>query len=183
MAKELEIEKKYRVKRLPENLDGFEHKIIEQSYLNKGGAPIRLRKFIQGDQIRCIFSKKAWVSEESFECIEYNIELPEYIYQELLHAKEGRTLRKTRYKIPLPNKLNVDLDIFHDFFEGVCVAEIEYQSIEQANNYKVPDWLGEEVTNSDKLANAYMATQANRISEYIDFVLAVEEKEEESKDI
>lgn len=92
-------------------------------------------------------------------------------------------LRKTRYKIPLPNKLNVDLDIFHDFFEGVCVAEIEYQSIEQANHYKVPDWLGEELTNSDKLANAYMATQANSINKYIDFVLAVEEKEEESKDI
>lgn len=37
MAKELEIEKKYKVKRLPENLSGFEHKTIEQSYLNKGG--------------------------------------------------------------------------------------------------------------------------------------------------
>lgn len=59
------------------------------------------------------------------------------------------------------------------------MAEIEYTSVEQANNYKVPDWLGEELTNSEKLANGYMATQANNISEYIDFMPKVREKDEE----
>ena len=29
MARELEIEKKYKVNELPENLENFEHKIIE----------------------------------------------------------------------------------------------------------------------------------------------------------
>lgn len=178
MTKELEIEKKYRVKRLPENLDSFEHKVIEQSYLNKGGAPIRLRKFIKDDQIRCVFSKKARIAEGAFECIEHNIELPESIYEKLLSAKEGRTIIKTRYKIPLTNGLSIDLDVFHDFFEGVCVAEIEYESIEQANNYRVPDWLGEELTNSEKLANGYMATHADNINEYVDFIPIVMEKEE-----
>lgn len=65
MAKELEIEKKYKVKGLPKNLENFEHKTIEQSYLNKGGAPIRLRKFIKGDKIQCIFSKKVRAIEGS----------------------------------------------------------------------------------------------------------------------
>lgn len=171
MSKETEIEKKYKVKRLPENLNDFEHKMIEQSYLNKGGAPIRLRKFIKGNQISCVFSKKARISEDSFECIEHNIELPESIYQELLEAKEGRTIIKTRYTIPLTDGLHIDLDIFHDFFEGVCVAEIEYSFIEQANNYKVPNWLGEELTNSEKLSNAYMATKATDISEYTDLIM------------
>lgn len=170
MVKEFEIEKKYKVKKLPENLCDFEHKTIEQSYLNKGGAPIRLRKFIKDNQIHYVFSKKARIAENSFECIEHNIDLSEDIYQKLLNAKEGRTIIKTRYKIPLSNELNIDLDVFHDFFEGVCIAEIEYKSIEQANNYKVPDWLGEELTNSDKLANGYMATQANNINEYIEFM-------------
>lgn len=178
MAKEFEIEKKYKVKRLPENLNDFDHKTIEQSYLNKGGAPIRLRKFIEGDQIHYIFSKKVRIEEGTFECIEYNIELPESIYQDLLNAKEGRTIKKTRYKIPLSDGLNVDLDVFHDFFEGVCVAEIEYRSTEQANNYKIPDWLGEELDNSGKLSNGYMATKANNISEYIDFIPKEKSKEE-----
>lgn len=170
LNEELEIEKKYKVKELPENLSSFEYELIEQSYLNKGGAPIRLRKFIKGDEMRCVFSKKSRISEKTFECIEHNVELPERIYQELLKAKEGRTIIKTRYKIPLTDKLKIDLDVFHDFFEGVCTAEIEYESVKQANSYVVPDWLGEELTNFDKLTNNYMATQANNINEYIDFM-------------
>ena len=47
LNEELEIEKKYKVKELPENLSSFEYELIEQSYLNKGGEPIRLRKFIK----------------------------------------------------------------------------------------------------------------------------------------
>ena len=66
--------------------------------------------------------------------------------------------------------LHVDLDLFHDFFEGVCVAEIEFLSVEQANNYKLPDWLGEDVTNSKKLANYYMANSANEIDEYFEYI-------------
>lgn len=172
-VRELEIEKKYRVKRIPENLSSFDHETIEQSYLNKGGAPIRLRKFIKGSETRCIFSKKVRISDKGFECIEHNINLPEHIYQELLKAKEGRTLIKTRYKIPLTNKLIIDLDVFHGFFDGVCVAEIEYETVEQANHYVVPEWLGEELTNLDKLTNCYMATKANNINEYFDFIPAV----------
>lgn len=171
MAKEVEIEKKYKVIKLPDNLESFEYKTIEQSYLNKGGAPIRLRKFIKGENIQCIFSKKVRIAEDAIECIEHNIELPENIYQELLNAKEGKTLIKTRYKIPLEDGLNVELDIFHGSFEGVCVAEIEYESVEQAKNYNVPEWLGEETTNIKKLSNSYMATQDVSISEYEEFML------------
>ena len=63
------------------------------------------------------------------------------------------------------------------------MAEIEYSSVEQANNYQVPDWLGEELTNSEKLANGYMATQAKDISEYTDFIPKGREKTEEEFEI
>ena len=171
MAKEIEIEKKYKVKRLPENLEKYEHKTIEQSYLNRGGSPIRLRKFIKEKEIHCVFSKKVKVEKGSIECIENNIELPEKIYQDLLEAKEGRTILKTRYIIPLEDGLKVEIDIFHDFFEGVCVAEIEFNSIEQAKNYTVPSWLGEELTGEKKMTNVYMATKADDISEYEEYII------------
>lgn len=169
MAKEIEIEKKYKVKKLPENLNTFEHMTIEQSYLNKGGAPIRLRKFIKENETRCVFSKKARVNEGSIESVEHNINLTEELYKEFLEAKEGKTIIKTRYKIPLKDGLKIDLDVFHDFFEGVCVAEIEYTSEEQANNYAIPEWL-EEISDSEKLSNSYMATKANDINEYAEFI-------------
>lgn len=170
MAEEIEIEKKYEVKRLPENLMNFEHMTIEQSYLNKGGSPIRLRKFIKKDEINYIFSKKVRVDSNEFECIEHNVNLSESLYNELLNVKEGRTIIKTRFKIPLEDGLKVDLDVYHDFFEGVCVAEIEYASIEQAKDYKTPNWLGEELSNLKKMSNSYMATKAKDIMEYIKYI-------------
>lgn len=170
MTKEIEIEKKYKVKKLPSNLENFVHLTIEQSYLNKGGAPIRLRKFIKDNKIKCIFSKKASREKDSIERIEHNIELSENLYQEFLKAKEGRTIIKTRYKIPLEDGAKMDLDIFHDFFEGVCVAEIEYTSIEQANSFKTPDWL-EEIDDLEKMSNLYMATKATDITEYADYII------------
>ncbi len=172
MAMEHEIEKKYQVLELPTNLNDYEYMEIEQSYLNKGGAPIRLRKFKDRNSIRCVFSKKARLEEGSFECIEHNIELPEDIYNQLVTAKEGRTIFKTRYRIPIDDNLNIDLDVFHDFFEGLCIAEIEYSSIEQANSFCVPNWLGKEVTTQEEFANGYMATKANDISEYNSFMLS-----------
>lgn len=170
MSKEIEIEKKYKVKKIPEDLEKYEHKEIEQSYLNKGGSPIRLRRFTKGNVNTYIFSKKVRSEEESLKCKETNVELPESVYNDLIEAREGRIIRKTRYLIPLNDGLKVELDIFHDFFEGVCIAEIEYESVEQANNYKIPNWLGEELTASDKLTNAYMATKAKDINEYIDYM-------------
>lgn len=176
MGCEKEIEKKYIVKELPENLSEYPHKEIEQSYLNKGGAPIRLRKISNGDGFLFLLSKKARVSEGSIECVEYNIELPEDVYNNLLEAIEGRTIIKTRYNIPLTDGLVLELDVFHGFFEGVCIAEIEYSSIEQANSFVVPEWLGEEVTSLEILANGYMATQANDINEYSYYMTNVKKK-------
>ena len=155
---------------MPNNLEKYEHLIIEQSYLNKGGAPIRLRKFVIRDEVKYIFSKKTSKEKDSIEKIEHNIELSEELYKEFLKAKEGRTIIKTRYKIPLENEAKMDLDIFHDFYEGLCLAEIEYTSVEQANNFKIPDWL-EEIENSEKLSNLYMATKATSLNEYIDYIV------------
>ena len=171
MIPEIEIEKKYKVKKLPDNLEKFEHFTIEQSYLNKGGAPIRLRKFIKDNQIQCIFSKKVRKDNNSIEKIEYNIELSEELYQEFLKAKEGRTIIKTRYKIHLEDGVEMDLDIFHDFFEGMCIAEIEYKSISHMNNFKNLEWLEEIEEDSEKMSNLYMATKATDINEYTNYIL------------
>ena len=183
MAKEIEIEKKYKVRKIPGNINSYEHKEIEQSYLNRGGSPIRLRKFTKGNESRCVLSKKVRNEEDaSIQCTETNIELPEEVYEELLKAKEGRTLKKTRYLIPLADGLKVELDVFHDFLEGVCIAEIEYRSLEQANNYCIPNWLEEITTEAKELSNNYMATQAKDRQEYIEYIVEKREENEIEKE-
>ena len=63
MSRETEIEKKYKVLRLPEGFPNYPHKEIEQSYLNKGGEPIRLRRFEQNGEVSCLLSKKVRESD------------------------------------------------------------------------------------------------------------------------
>ena len=85
-------------------------------------------------------------------------------------AKEGRTIRKTRYIIPLYGGLKAELDVFHDFFEGLRYAEIEFPSVEAAESYKTPDWLGEPQSSRGVLSNYYMAVVAEDIGEYREFM-------------
>lgn len=89
----------------------------------------------------------------------------------LKEAKEGRTIRKTRYIIPLDGGLKAELDVFHDFFEGLRYAEIEFPSVEASESYKVPDWLGEVQPSTGVLSNYYMAVEAQDIGEYREFMV------------
>lgn len=168
MSRETEIEKKYKVLRLPEGFPNYPHKEIEQSYLNKGGEPIRLRRFEQNGEVSCLLSKK--VRESDICCVEHNISLPPEVYEALKEAKEGRTISKTRYIIPLYGGLKAELDVFHDFFEGLRYAEIEFPSVEAAESYKTPDWLGEPQSSRGVLSNYYMAVVAEDIGEYREFM-------------
>lgn len=168
MPREIEIERKYKVLTLPDGFPDYPHKEIEQSYLNKGGEPIRLRRFEQNGEVRCVLSKK--VRESDIRCTEYNIPLPLEVYEALKQAKEGRTIRKTRYVIPLEGGLKAELDVFHDFFEGLRYAEIEFPSVEMAKSYVTPDWLGEYQPSTGVLSNYYMAVVAEDISEYREFM-------------
>lgn len=168
MSRETEIEKKYKVLRLPEGFPNYPHKEIEQSYLNKGSEPIRLRRFEQNGEVSCLLSKK--VRESDICCVEHNISLPPEVYEALKEAKEGRTIRKTRYIIPLYGGLKAELDVFHDFFEGLRYAEIEFPSVEAAESYKTPDWLGEPQSSRGVLSNYYMAVVAEDIGEYREFM-------------
>lgn len=168
MPREIEIEKKYKVIRLPKGFPNYPHKEIEQSYLNNGGQPIRLRRFEQNGEVTCVFSKKVRASDIS--CTEYNIPIPQEVYESLKEAKEGRTIRKTRYIIPLDGGLKAELDVFHDFFEGLRYAEIEYPSEESAHSYKTPDWLEEFWQSADILSNYYMAVMAEDVGEYREFI-------------
>ncbi len=42
---------------------------------------------------------------------------------------------------------------------------------EQANSYKIPDWLGEDISNQKRVKNGYMAIIAKDIKEYEDLIV------------
>ena len=168
----VEIEKKYKVIKLPEDIEKYKKIEIEQSYLNHGSKPtLRIRKYNEDEYILSYKARKKEYKEDLSVCDEVELPLSQKSYEHLRKKVDGRTIYKTRYVIPLDDGLKVEIDKFKEFFDGVCFAEIEFKSEEQANSYKIPDWLGEDISNQKRVKNGYMAILAQDIEEYNDLLI------------
>ncbi len=145
----MEIERKWLLKSVPENLDTCPHHIIEQGYLCT--APVvRIRR--QDDTYILTYKGGGLMARE-----EYNLPLDKLSYEHLKTKIDGRLIAKTRYLIPLPDGLLIELDHFTSPHEGLYLAEIEFPSVEAAESYVAPDWFGADVTYDLNYHNSVMS--------------------------
>lgn len=145
----MEIERKFLIKQLPENLEAYECLQIEQAYLCRRPV-IRIRK--QNEEYWLTYKGEGLMVRE-----EYNLPLDEESYGHLLLKADGRVIKKKRYKIPIEQGLVVELDVFEGFRQGLIMAEVEFVSEEQAGDFREPDWFGEEVTYNKEYHNNYLS--------------------------
>ena len=144
----MEIEKKFLLKEMPENLNRYPHSEIEQAYLC--AAPvIRVRKKDK-DYILTYKSKGMMVRQEE------EFTLTEEAYLHLLKKADGRIITKTRYFIPY-DRWTVELDVFHGAMEPLIMAEVEFETEEEIQDFVPPKWFGEEVTFDPRYHNVNMA--------------------------
>lgn len=145
----MEIERKFIPKDLPEDLNQFQHHKIEQAYLNT--APVvRIRK--QDDEYFLTYKGGGMMARE-----EYNLYLNKESYDHLLTKADGNIITKTRFMIPIHDGLTAELDIFEGRFAGMMLIEVEFESVEQANNFTPPEWFGQDVTNDKRYHNSYLS--------------------------
>jgi adenylate cyclase len=85
---------------------------------------------------------------------EYEYQIPKSEAIELLNSFTGNNIEKTRYKIDYEGKL-WEIDVFQGDNEGLIVAEIELNSIEEL--YQIPEWIDCEVTHDDRYFNANLS--------------------------
>ena len=142
----MEIEKKYLIHKLPKDLKTYPHKKIQQAYLCTNPV-VRIRK--QEDQYFLTYKGKGFMVRE-----EYNLPLNQESYEHLLQKADGILLSKTRYLLPLPQGLTVELDVFDAPYENLWLAEVEFSSEEEANAFVPPEWFGKDVTFSSKYHNS-----------------------------
>jgi len=89
---------------------------------------------------------------------EYNLPLTEDAYYHLLEKADGNIICKRRYLIPLEDtNLTAELDIFDPPFAPLIMAEVEFDSVEDANSFIPPAWFGEEVTMDPVYHNSNMS--------------------------
>lgn len=164
----MEIEKKYTLKSLPENFECYPCKVIEQAYLNT--APVvRVRKSsdLSGNHGSYYLTYKGsgLMAHE-----EYNLPLDEASYCHLLEKADGNIISKKRYVIPIDNpqfdnsyfplvmpKLFIELDVFAPPFAPLVLAEVEFPSVEMAGAFIPPAWFDEDVTDNPKYHNSVMS--------------------------
>ncbi len=145
----MEIERKFLPAYLPENLDQYQHHLIEQAYLNV--APVvRIRR--QDDTYILTYKGGGMMARE-----EYNLPLNRESYLHLLEKADGNIITKTRYLIPIHDGLTAELDIFEGKFSGMLLVEVEFDSVEDANAFQKPDWFGEDVTYDKRYHNSYLS--------------------------
>ena len=144
----MEIERKFLITELPENLTQYNCRRIEQGYLCT--APVvRIRR--QDEEYYLTYKSKGMMVRE-----EYNLPLTAEAYAHLREKTDGNLISKQRYLIPLNETLTAELDIFDAPFAPLMLAEVEFSSEEEANSFVPPAWFGEDVTFSAKYHNSYL---------------------------
>ena len=150
-----EIERKYAVNYLPEDLEITNIEDIEQAFIYRDiNTVIRIRKIQNRKKnwLECIYTVKTKGDidyNKNFEKVAniYEIEnsIQESEYNELIENKISNVIKKTRLVIPIDDNLNVEMDVYYGYLEGLLTAEVEFPNEETANHFKKPEWLGEEI--------------------------------------
>lgn len=148
----MEIERKFLITDLPENLSQYPFRNIEQAYLNfKPAIRIRHEQSSDREKYELTYKGSGLLSHS-----EYNLPLDASSYAHLLEKHDGMIIRKRRYMLPYGN-YTIELDLFDGDFSGLILAEVEFPSVEEANAFVTPSWFREDVTMSGIYSNARMA--------------------------
>lgn len=149
----MEIERKYLIDTLPDNLECYPQIKIEQGYLCTDPV-VRIRK--QNDQYFLTYKSKGLLSRE-----EYNLPLTQEAYEHLKPKTDGYLISKTRYLLPLDSAHTIELDLFDAPFAPLSMAEVEFASLEEAQNFTPPNWFGADVTFDGSYHNSAMSKGAH----------------------
>lgn len=150
-----EIERKYAVNYLPKDLNITNIEDIEQAFIYRDiNTVIRIRKIQNRKKncLECIYTLKTKGDieyDKNFENVanvyENENSIQENEYNELIQNKISNVIKKTRLVIPIEGNLNVEMDVYYGYLEGLLTAEVEFPNEEIANHFKKPEWLGEEI--------------------------------------
>mgnify|MGYP003456369698 CR=1 FL=1 len=143
----MEIERKFLVGTLP-SLDGYKHSEIVQGYTSFS-PEIRVRR-LDNKYYRTEKGEGMILREEN----EWEISKEEA--EKMFKEVKTNLIEKTRYYISY-NKYTIELDIYKGIFKGLIVAEVEFETLEEANNFTPPEWFLEDISEKREYRNKILA--------------------------
>lgn len=150
---EIELEKTYLVKYLPENFNNSPHKEIKDIYipLETHHSFLRIRK--NGDKYE-ITKKQPINGLDSSEQYEHTILLSKEEFSSL-EKIQGKEVRKIRYYYNHKG-VQAEIDIFQDNLFGLVLADFEFTEKEDKNNFEMPEFCLIDVTQDKHFAGGIL---------------------------
>ena len=146
----LEIERRFLIKKIPENCSDFTGEYIEQGYIEtKEGTSIRIRQR-EGVCYLTIKKGSGKIREEA------EIIITQEQYNMLWPITKNRRIKKTRYEISYNGHI-IELDIYNGKLKGLITAEVEFPSEKDCDHFSPPQWFGKEVTDIKEYSNRSLA--------------------------
>lgn len=143
-----EIERKFLLKRYPNELPVQKTHLVFQGYLS-----------IDPDYEVRISNRLNLTTKSGYgiACEENIYNLSRDIYDALAPLTKNKQIWKTRNWFKLGSGRVAEVDTYQDKNIGIQTVEVEFDSVEEANLFQPPDWFGEDVTNNPKYKNANLA--------------------------
>lgn len=156
----LEIERKYLLKRIPVNLLKEPPINIKQGYLltSEKGFEIRLRQ--QDNTFFQTFKSEGTLIREEIE-----IELSKIQFDYLWKHVKSRIIQKQRYVMKY-NDLFIELDVYKGELEGLVVAEVEFDNVQDSKEFIPPDYFNREITFDKQFKNYYLADKELNLTDF-----------------
>ena len=145
----IEIEKKFLIKNIPNNLSDFENKKILQGYISRSPV-IRARQY--GDKYFLTVKGSGQLKRT-----EWEMEISETQFNNLWQKAEDFPVEKQRYLIPLENNFIAELDIYFGVLDGLITCEVEFENEKDAEKFIPPDWFSEDVTFDKRFSNTNLS--------------------------
>ena len=145
----IELEKTYLAKELPEGLENCEFKEIIDIYIPKSSEHPKLRIRKNGNKFEA--TKKKPVRDKNASCLEeQTIILTEDEFN-TFKKLDGKKVRKLRYYYNY-NGRTAEIGIFQDSLEGLVAIDFEFATVEEKDNFEMPDFCLADVTQEVFLA-------------------------------
>lgn len=150
---EIELERTFLAKYIPEGLEKCEFKEILDIYIPLEAIHPNLRIRKRGD-IYEITKKELIHGDDSSELSEKTIPLNEEEFKSFSQLA-GKRLHKNRYFYPYEKRI-AEIDVFLDDLAGLVVVDFEFSTREVMEKFKMPDFCLAEITQDKSMAGGML---------------------------
>jgi CYTH domain-containing protein len=156
MATEIEFEKTYLLKALPDGIEQADSVLIRDVYIPQTADHAHLRLRQKNDKY--VITKKCPVNGlggDPTHSYEHTIELiPEEF--EALASRSNKDFIKRRYFMKLAGR-SVEIDVYGEKLAGLAVVDFEFDSKSEMDAFEMPDCALADVSNEEATAGGYLA--------------------------